>query len=158
MDSELHRLIVEECAREHYASRCYQQIATLANREGLFGIEKFFLAAAKEELEHEQAFIELANDFGDYVKLDNIHDPRDYWADPKEMFQFALDMEIAVDGFISGIMAKAQELKDYKIFTFFIPYANEQRTAIAEIKDILSRYDKFGGLYQFDRWVGELVK
>ena len=161
MEEELNN----QMAREANASQFYLSMASWAEVQGYPGIAKFLYHHSDEEREHMLKFMAFINQRGGHCKVGAVETPAD---DPQtlfELFEKILQQEISNSNEINRIVEIGYEEKDYPTNNFLQWFVEEQieeealaTQLIDQLKILGEDAPNRGGLYEFDRNIGNLTE
>ena len=133
---------------ENRASFYYLRLSAEFNKNGYFGISKFFLNQSNEEREHMIKIFEyLEEDEGEFDILC--------------LFEDSLIGEREVTKSINKILSKCKEVGDYTTENFLQWFVTEQREEENKFKEIIDNLKIIGsntlGLYEMNKVLGEEI-
>lgn len=142
---------------ELHANYVYTSMAYYFDRDdvALPGFHKYFKAAAKEERDHAESFMEFQNKRGGRVVLKDVPKPdRDEWDGGLEAMKAALELEKQVNQSIIDLHVLAGEKGDNHMTHYLDEFLEEQVNGIKEIADYVRRLTRAGpglGEHIFDQ-------
>lgn len=145
------QMVNEAGEHELYASHFYKYSASAAQREGLFGAQKFFEKEAADETEHFYKVRDFANDMGDMIAtpaLDEIKMKDDCLSC---LLDAAYEMESDLLDFYSKVYNQAK-LVALKVFAQKM--VEVQTKAVGEYGDLIARLSKCNEVLIFDQELG----
>ena len=145
------QMVNEAGEHELYASHFYKYSASAAQREGLFGAQKFFEKEAADETEHFYKVRDFANDMGDMIatpSLDEIKMKDDCLSC---LLGAAYEMESDLLEFYSKVYNQAK-LVALKVFAQKM--VEVQTKAVGEYGDLIARLSKCNEVLIFDQELG----
>jgi len=154
-----------QMTREANASQFYLSMASWAEVQGYPGIAKFLYHHSDEEREHMLKFMAFINQRGGHCKVSALDSPP---ADPQalsELFDKILEQEISNSNEINRIVEIGYAEKDYPTNNFLQWFVEEQieeealaTQLIDQLKILGEESPNRGGLYEFDRNIGNLTE
>lgn len=112
---------------ESDASNKYLAMAAWLDRNGYENTSKYFYKQAEEEREHFLKVFKYISDVGGIAVTPAIAEVQQEFASFKEVFEIALQNEIAVTKAVNRVIAKCRAENDYATEDFMMWYVAEQR-------------------------------
>lgn len=123
---------------EFKASSMYKHLANQMQRVGFFGAHSYFKSASDEELEHYQKLADFLNQMGSYANIPDIPAFSDEVTTLRLAIETAYKAEYDLGRKYSTWYNQTQ---DPFVKQFFLQFLEEQRNAIGEYGDLISRLD-----------------
>lgn len=159
MSDKLTTMLQEQARVEAFNAQNYEALRWWCKDKMYTGSEKFFKAAAKEELTHRDAFLDLLSGF--FTIHPESPEVKKLTLNPgslKEAFEAALQLEVDNLDSISELQLAAESEKNRAVYVWLNDYVIEQVNAITELNDILARLDEDGdniaAVRISDKWIG----
>ncbi len=111
---------------EMYSAYLYQAMSAYFTAQNLEGMAQWMAHQAKEEMEHAFKIYDYLFERGNRPVLKAIAEPKSDWTSPLEAFEDAQNHEIMVTGLINGLVALANEEKDYATANMLQWFVDEQ--------------------------------
>lgn len=112
---------------ESDASNKYLAMAAWLDRNGFANTAEYFYKQAEEEREHFLKVFKYVTDMGGIAITPSVSEVQQEFASFKEVFEIALDNEIAVTKAVNKVIAKCRLENDYATENFMMWYVAEQR-------------------------------
>ncbi|KAH9491209.1 fts3-like protein [Dermatophagoides farinae] len=145
---------------ELYASYTYQQMANHFNRDdvALLGFEKFFNESSQQHRKHYEHFIQLQNQRGGHIVLDDIQKPIEHrWSSGLEAMNAAMELEKTMNQSLLDLHSLASKHNDPHFADFIEShYLDEQVEVIKKLSTFITNLERCGGTgigeYFFDHY------
>jgi len=158
VSSEIETLINQQIKKEAHSSAIYLSMASWCNQHGYDFSSDYFFKQAEEEREHQLKFFKYVLDMGGNAISPEISDIKAEYNSFREVFEEALDQEIAVTQSIKNIAARCHKEQDYVTLEFLNWFFREQREEEYKARRALELFDVIGeegtGRWQIDKHVG----
>ena len=161
LNKEVIELLNNQIWLENRASFFYLRLSVEFNKNGYFGISKFFLNQSNEERDHMIMIFE-------YLKEQESEPiiPNDNFLEEDEgefnilcLFEDSLIGEREVTKSINKVISKCKEVGDYTTENFLQWFVTEQREEENKFKEIIDNLKIIGnntlGLYEMNKVLGE---
>ncbi|MGI6243710.1 MAG: ferritin [Prevotella sp.] len=125
---------------ELYSSNLYLQMAFWFRKEGWKGFANWMFKQSDEEKEHAMEMADFVLNRGGEVLLTEIPAVETSWANPKNVFEKAMEHEKRVSDLISKLADVADEEKDRASANFCDKYVDEQVEEEKNLRDILNHF------------------
>lgn len=123
---------------ELFSSYVYLAMAADLDKTGLKVFAQFYYAQAEEERMHAMKMFKYVQDSGGTVILKAIEEPRASYDSVEELVTVARDHEVVVTNRIHGLVALAEEEKDYATRSFLQWYVDEQVQEVATADELVA--------------------
>ncbi len=141
LSKALEAMLNEAVHAELYASNLYRHLANQAQRMGYFGAQKHFSSAASEEVEHYQKLADYMNDRGSVAKVPALEAITDKVGSMADMLEAAFEAELDLErNYVRWYKNCECEITKQ----FLLDFLEEQRKAVGEYGDLISRLDRAG--------------
>ncbi len=135
----------EQMKNEFYSGYLYLAMAAYFESEDLPGFANFFKVQAMEELAHGDKFYRYICEAGGRARLDAIEAPRNEYASPSEVFEFALEHERKVTAMINRLTDQAIAESDHASRIFLQWFVTEQVEEEANFSAWLAKVRRMEG-------------
>ena len=140
---------------EMYASHLYQHIANCMQKEGFFGVQKYFLGESNEEKEHYQKLVDYVNDMGDLLDVPQVPKIKESVFTIGDALELAYETELKLMNQYQEFYEEAEDSGDCITASFLIEFMNIQRKSVGVYGDFISRYEKNkADVFEFDEYMG----
>jgi ferritin len=129
---------------EAKAAASYLAMASWCEQNAFNGSAHFFYAQVKEEREHMMKIFKFINDCGGNAVSPEVTDINHDFGSLEEVFETALEHEIAVTTSVHRIMAEAKKSADFAVEQFMQWFVTEQIEEERTMRDILDLFDLMG--------------
>lgn len=134
----------EQIKMEGKASASYLAMASWCDQNGLPGSADFLYKQASEEREHMMKIFTFINDAGGNAISPEITNVNHDFSSLEEVFETALEQEIAVTKSIHKIVSLSRKSEDYAVESFLQWFITEQLEEEKSIRDILDLFQVMG--------------
>ncbi len=142
---EVMDLLNKQIIQEAEASASYLAMASWCDQNGLNGSAKLLYAQSEEEREHQMKIFHFINDNGGAAYSPEVKNITHEFNSLREIYETALEQEIAVTKSIHGIVKKCREKADYRTESFLQWFINEQMEEEKKMRDILDLFELMEG-------------
>ncbi len=144
LDSDVEKLLNTQVVMEAKANFFYLACASWCDMKGYLNAATFFYRQATEEYEHMTLFFKYINDVGGYALTPQIENFDIPFTNYRDVFQMALEKEIAVTKSINNIVEIALQKKDMISFEFLQWFVKEQKEEEETMRRIIEVIDIIG--------------
>ena len=161
LNKEVIELLNNQIWLENKASFFYLRLSVEFNKNGYFGISKFFLNQSNEEREHMIMVFEYLKEQESEPKIPKYNFLEEYEGEFNilSLFEDSLIGEREVTKSINKILSKCKDVGDYTTENFLQWFVNEQREEENKFKEIIDNLKIIGnntlGLYEMNKVLGE---
>lgn len=138
-------MLNEQIIKEAHASASYLAMASWCDQRSLNGSAALFYEQSKEETEHQLKIFHFVNDNGGAANSPEIVTIQHDFNSLKEIYEIALEQEIAVTQSIHAIVKKCRKVDDYRTENFLQWFIEEQMEEKKKMRDILDLFDLMDG-------------
>lgn len=142
---EVMDMLNEQIGMEAHAASSYLAMASWCDQRSLNGSASLFYEQSKEETEHELKIFHYINDNGGAANSPDIANIQRDFSSLKEIYETALEQEIAVTRSIHAIVKKCRKTDDYRTENFLQWFIEEQMEEEKKMRDILDLFDLMDG-------------
>ncbi len=143
---EVMDMLNQQIEKEQKASSLYLAMASWCDQRTLVNSATFFYKQAEEEREHMMKIFKFINDTGGSAYSPNVSDITHEFSSLREIYETALQHEIAITQSIYKIVAKCRSVNDFGSENFLMWFVEEQLEEEETIKDILDMFDLSGDM------------
>ena len=137
LTKKIEKALIDQIAREAYASSSYLSMASWCEIKGLRGSSSFFYTQSQEEREHMLKLIKYVNVSGGHGLIPALKEPPAVYKSLKEVFELSLEQEKGVTHSINELVELTFNSKDYESFNFLQWYVAEQHEEESLFRSIL---------------------
>lgn len=150
-----------QCKIESEASLKYLAMAAWLDRNGYDYSAGYLYGQAEEEREHFLKIFKYITDVGGTAVTPIISEVQQEFASLRDVFETALQGEIAVTHSINRIVAKCRELHDYATEEFMMWYVREQREEERNARRVMELFELIDansatGKFDLDKEIGKV--
>ena len=160
LSNEIETLINQQIKKEAHSSSIYLSMASWCNRNGFDYSSEYFFKQAEEERLHQLKFYKYVLDMGGTAISPEITNIKIEYNSFREVFEEALDQEIAITQSIKNIAARCHKEQDYVTLEFLNWFFKEQREEEYKARRALELFEVIGeegtGRWQIDKHVGDI--
>ena len=164
-NSSLHegieKLLNIQAKIESDASNKYLAMASWLDRNGYANTADYLYAQAEEEREHFLKIFKYITELGGIAITPTVGEVPQEFRSLKEVFEIALQNEIAVTHAINKVVAKCRAENDYATEEFMMWYVREQREEERNARRALELFDLIdenapSGKFELDREIAKI--
>ncbi len=133
-----------QIGRESHAAASYLAMASWCDQQGYDNSAHFFYHQVKEEREHMMKIFKFINNCGGNAISPEVSSISHDFSSLEEIFETALDQEIAITKAIHAIVFKCRQLNDLNGEHFLQWFVEEQLEEEQTMRDILNLFDLMG--------------
>lgn len=137
-------MLNEQIKKEAHSSAVYLAMASWCDHNGLSNSAEFFYKQSTEEREHMLRIFKFINENGGTAYSPEVSNVTHDFNSLQEIFETALDQEIAVTKSIHNIVGKCRKVQDYGSESFLQWFVLEQMEEENKIRKILEMFDLMG--------------
>ncbi|MDT0675146.1 ferritin [Autumnicola musiva] len=138
---EVMDLLNNQIRKEAQSSSAYLAMASWCDHNGLIYSAEFFYAQAAEEREHMMKIFRFINDNGGTAYSPEVSNILHEYNSLEEIFESALDQEIAITKSIHNIVYKCRKIQDLTTETFLQWFVKEQMEEEQMMRRALELFD-----------------
>lgn len=157
---EVETLLNQQIKKEAHASAIYLSMASWCDRNGFQGSADYFYKQSDEERGHQMKLFKYLADMGGTAISPEISDIKQEFGSFREVFEDALEHEIAVTQSFKKIVAHCHKEQDYPTAEFLNWFLKEQREEEYVARRILELFDVIGeegtGRWDIDRHIHKI--
>ncbi len=159
---EVMDLLNEQIKKEAQSSSIYLAMASWCDHNALTNSANFFYEQSLEEREHMMKIFKYINDNGGTAYSPEVSNINHDYNSLEEIFETALDQEIAITKSIHNIVFKCRKVQDLTSEVFLQWFVNEQMEEEQTIRRALELFDLMGtdglGLKLLDERIPQIRK
>lgn len=160
LKEEIEIALNAQAKMEAEASQKYLAMASWLDRNGYEKSAEYMYKQAEEEREHFLKIFKYLNEVGGTAITPSIGEVQQEYSFFKEVFEVALQSEIAVTNAINKIVTKCREVQDYATEEFLMWYVKEQREEEKNARralELIELIDESGsGKFVLDKEIGKI--
>jgi ferritin len=160
ISSEIELLLNQQVKKEAYSSSVYLSMASWCNRNGFDYSSDYFFKQAEEERHHQLKFYKYILDMGGNAVSPDVTDIKQEYNSFREVFEEALDQEIAITQSINNLYGRCLKVQDFLTMEFLNWFLKEQREEEYKARRALELFEVIGeegtGRWQIDKHVGTI--
>ncbi len=141
---EIMDLLNEQIKKEANSSSIYLAMASWCDHNGLDYSAQFFYDQSSEERDHMMKIFKFINDNGGTAYSPEVTNINHEFNSLEEIFETALDQEIAITKSIHNIVFKCRKLQDLTSEVFLQWFIHEQMEEEQTIRRALELFDLMG--------------
>lgn len=142
---EVMDMLNEQVLKEEHASASYLAMASWCDQRSLNGSAALFYEQSKEETEHKLKIFHYINDNGGAANSPEIANIHHDFNSLKEIYETALEQEIAITKSIHAIVKKCRKVDDFRTENFLQWFITEQMEEEKKMRDILDLFELMDG-------------
>ncbi len=144
LKEEIEMLLNEQIRKEAAASAMYLSMASWCDRNGFENSADYLYKQSNEEREHMLKIFHYVNDMGGTAVSPEVSNLRHEFASFRDVFEQALEQEVAVTESINNIVDRCHKAKDFITRQFLDWFLNEQREEEYVARRALELFDVIG--------------
>jgi ferritin len=160
ISTEIETLLNAQVQKEAYSSSVYLAMASWCNQNGFDYSSDYFFKQAEEEREHQLKFYKYILDMGGNAVSPSVNNIKQDYNSFREVFEEALEQEIAVTQSISNIYARCLSTQDFVTMEFLNWFLKEQREEEYKARRALELFEVIGeegtGRWEIDKHVSKI--
>lgn len=157
ISTEVESLLNNQIKKEAHSSAQYLSIASWCDQNGFDNSADFFFSQSDEERTHQLKLFKYVLDMGGQAISPDIKDIRHEFNSFREVFEQALEMEIAITQSFKKIAAACYKEQDFVTLEFLNWYMKEQREEEYIARRALELFNVIGedstGLWEIDKTI-----
>lgn len=157
LKEEIERILNEQIKMEAHSSAIYLAMAAWCDRNGYDFSAGYFYKQSEEERKHMLKIFKYVSDMGGVSLSPEVTNVPQDFAGFREIFELALEQEIAVTHSINRIVDAARRSFDFNTEEFMMWFVKEQREEEYVARRIVELFDVIGeegvGRYMIDKAV-----
>lgn len=160
LSADIEAVINQQIKKEAHSASLYLSMASWCNQNGFDYSADYFFAQAEEERQHQMKFFKYVLDMGGNAISPEVTNIKADFNSFREVFEEALDQEIAITQSIKNIANKCHKEQDYVTLEFLNWFFKEQREEEYKARRALELFEVIGeegtGRWQIDKHVGQI--
>ena len=129
----------EQIQKEFFSAYFYLAMQAYFTSQNLDGFANYFRVQIQEERDHALAFFNYIGKIGGKIFLEEIQQPQNDFASPREIFELALKHEQFITQSIYDLMDTAVEVKDHTTQIFLQWFITEQTEEEENMSRVLNK-------------------
>ncbi|TZF86424.1 ferritin (plasmid) [Pedobacter sp. BS3] len=160
LSTEIESLLNQQVKKEAHSSSLYLAMASWCDRNGFDGSAEYFFKQAEEERHHQLKIYKYILDMGGTAISPDISNIKIEFASFREVFEDALEQEIAITQSFKNIAARCHKEQDFVTMEFLNWFLKEQREEEYKARRALELFEVIGeegtGRWQIDKHVKDI--
>ena len=160
LSTEIETLLNQQVKKEAHSSAMYLSMASWCDRNGFDGSADFFFKQSNEEREHQLKLYKYILDMGGTAVSPEISNLKNEFNTFREVFEDALDQEIAITQSFKNLVARCHKEQDYVTLEFLNWFLKEQREEEYIARRAVELFDVIGengtGYWDIDKNIGSI--
>lgn len=161
LTEEVETLLNEQIKKEAHSSSLYLAMGSWCDRNGFDGSANYFYKQAGEEREHMLKIFKYVCDLGGTAISPEVTNIKTEFNNFREVFEEALEQEIAITQSINNIVDRAHKVKDFMTVEFLNWFLKEQKEEEYKARRALELFEVIGengtGRWEIDRSVAKII-
>jgi ferritin len=160
LSTEVEELLNQQIKKEAHSSALYLAMASWCDRNGFDGSADYFFKQAEEERHHQLKLYKYVLDMGGTSISPEITDIKIEFNSFREVFEDALEQEIAITQSFKNLAARCHKEQDFVTMEFLNWFLKEQREEEYVARRALELFYVVGeegtGRWEIDRHVSKI--
>jgi ferritin len=161
LTEEIEMALNAQCKMEAEASQKYLGMAAWLDRNGYIYSADYLYRQAEEEREHFLKLFKYITEVGGTAITPSVGEVPQEFPSFRNVFEQALQNEIAVTHAINKIVAKCRDMNDYATEEFLMWYVAEQREEEHNARRVLELFELIDvnsatGKFELDKQIGKV--
>ncbi len=160
LSTDIEAVLNNQIKKEAHSSAMYLAMASWCDRNGYDNSADYFYKQAEEEREHQMKFFKYVLDMGGTAISPEVSNIKIEFNSFREVFEDALDQEIAVTESIKSIASVCYKEQDYVTLEFLNWFFKEQREEEYKARRALELFEVIGeegtGRWEIDHHVTKI--
>ncbi len=160
LSTEIESLLNLQVKKEAHSSAIYLAMASWCDRNGFDGSADFFFKQSDEERAHQLKLYKYILDMGGTAISPEISNIKNEFSSFREVFEEALEQEIAITQSFKNLAAKCHKEQDFVTMEFLNWFLKEQREEEYVARRALELFEVIGeqgtGLWDIDKNIGSI--
>lgn len=160
LSTEIESLLNQQVKKEAHSSAIYLSMASWCDRNGFDGSADFFFKQSDEERHHQLKIYKYILDMGGTAISPEIANIKIEFGSFREVFEEALEQEIAITQSFKNIAARCHKEQDFVTLEFLNWFLKEQREEEYVARRALELFEVIGeqgtGLWDIDKNIGNI--
>jgi ferritin len=160
LSTEIEALLNQQIKKEAHSSALYLAMASWCDRNGFQGAAEYFFKQSDEERMHQLKIFKYVSDSGSAAISPEVTNIKLEFAGFREVFEDALEQEIAITQSFKFIAARCHKEQDYVTLEFLNWFLKEQREEEFKARRAIELFDVIGeqgmGLWEIDKHLNKI--
>ena len=160
LSTEIELLLNQQIKKEAHSSSIYLSMASWCDRNGFDGSADFFFKQSDEERHHQIKLYKYLLDMGGTALSPEIINIKIEFGSFREVFEDALEQEIAITQSFKNIAARCHKEQDFVTMEFLNWFLREQREEEYIARRALELFEVIGengtGYWDIDKNIGSI--
>lgn len=160
ISADIENLLNQQIRKEAHSSSVYLAMSSWCNRNGYDFSSEYFSVQAEEERKHQNRLFKYVLDMGGNAVSPEITNIKHEFNGFREVFEEALEQEIAITQSFKNIYAKCLKEQDFVTMEFLNWFLKEQREEEYKARRALELFEVIGeegtGRWEIDKHVNKI--
>ncbi|MEJ7780873.1 MAG: ferritin [Daejeonella sp.] len=160
LSTEIESLLNQQIKKEAHSSAIYLSMASWCDRNGFDGSADFFFKQSDEERHHQLKLYKYILNMGGTAISPEINNVKIEFGSFREVFEDALEQEIAITQSFKNIAARCHKEQDFVTMEFLNWFLKEQREEEYVARRALELFEVIGeqgtGYWDIDKNIGNI--
>jgi ferritin len=160
LSTDIETLLNQQIKKEAHSSAMYLAMASWCNQNGFDYSSDYFFKQSDEERTHQLKLFKYVLDMGGNAVSPDVSNIRQEYSSLREVFEEALEAEIAITQSFKVIAANCLKEQDFVTFEFLNWFFKEQREEEYKARRALELFEVIGeegtGLWEIDKHVNDI--
>ncbi|MRX47898.1 MULTISPECIES: ferritin [Pedobacter] len=160
LSTEIESSLNQQIKKEAHSSSLYLAMASWCDRNGFDCSAQYFYDQSEEERKHQMKLFHYVLDMGGTAISPDINNIKIEYMSFREVFEDALEQEIAITQSFKNIAAKCHKEQDFVTLEFLNWFFKEQREEEFKARRALELFDLIGeagtGRWEIDRHIAKI--
>lgn len=161
ISADIETLLNQQIKKEAHSSSLYLSMASWCDRNGFDNSADYFFAQAEEERQHQLKLFKYVLDMGGQAVSPEVTDIKSEFHSFREVFEEALEQEIAITQSFKNIVARCHKEQDFVTIEFLNWFLKEQREEEYKARRAVELFDVIGeegtGRWEIDHHVTKIT-
>ncbi len=157
LSTELESLLNQQIKKEAASAALYLSMASWCDRNGFDNSANYFYKQSEEERKHQMKIFHYVADMGGTAISPEVNNIKIEYSSFREVYEDALEAEIAITQSFKNIAAKCHKEQDYVTLEFLNWFFKEQREEEYKARRALELFEIIGeegtGSWEIDKHV-----
>ncbi|ADY54212.1 Ferritin Dps family protein [Pseudopedobacter saltans DSM 12145] len=160
ISADIENLLNQQIKKEAHSAALYLSMASWCDRNGFDNSAEYFYKQSDEERQHQLKIFHYVCDMGGTAISPDTNNVKIEFSSFREVFEDALDAEIAITQSFKNIAARCHKEQDYVTLEFLNWFFKEQREEEYKARRALELFDLIGeegtGRWEIDKHVQKI--
>lgn len=160
ISTDIEALLNQQIKKEAHSASLYLSMASWCDRNGFDNSARYFYEQSDEERKHQLKLFRYVSDLGGTAISPEVTNVKIEFASFREVFEDALEKEIAITQSFKNIAVKCQKEQDFVTLEFLNWFFKEQREEESKARRALELFELIGeeatGRWEIDKNIGKI--